>query len=184
MIRLLVGLIGAVLLAGIVHIVTVFGVPRYAVADPWAEIAAFGADGVFRRLPPAEPGKATALPGLDPAMRHAICRFTLDGGPVRIKATPGDGYWILELYDRRGLPVYGIDDRAASQKAVDVLIATASQVARLRENPPEELDDIVVVDWKDRGGFALLKIFVPLASQAAEIDAALATAECRTTVLP
>jgi uncharacterized membrane protein len=184
MIRLLLALLGGLMLAGMIHVLTVFGVPRYAVVDPWSRVVALGPAGEFRPLPAAEPGRRMVLPGLDPAMRHTLCRFSLDAGPIRIKAQPGDGYWNLALYDRRGLPVWGLDDRAAALKGVDVLVATAAQVARLRENPPEELEDVVVVDWKDDAGFALLEVFRPLASQATDLAAALASARCSTTVLP
>jgi uncharacterized membrane protein len=184
MIRVLVALIGGLMLAGIVHIVTVFGVPRHAVVDPWTRVTALAPEAGFRILPPAEAGKRMVLSGLDPAMRHALCRFGLDAGPIRIKAQPGDGWWILALYDRRGLPVYSLDDRAAAQKGADVLVASAAQIARLRENPPEELEDVVVVDWKDAGGFALLKIFVAQPSLAGEVDKALAGATCVATALP
>lgn len=179
--RFLLWMLGVVMMAGIVHIATVIGVPRYAVDDPWKEIARFGPDGAFSTLPPA--GDAGALPGLDPAMAQATCRFVLDGGPIRIKATPPDVYWSLSLYDRRGLHVWGFDNRGAGQKAADVLVADEVQVAQLRENPPEEFEDVVIVDWKGREGIALLQIFRALPSMEGEIAAALKGAECRATPL-
>ena len=177
MIRGLVWFLGALLLAGIVHIVTVMGVPRFAVVDPWREIGALAADGVFTRLPRAAPGGKT-LPGLDPAMTQAVCRFNLDKGPMRIRAETADGYWSLSLYDRRGLWVWGVDNRAAEPKPIDILIADDVQVAQLRETLPDELEDVVVVDWPGREGFAIYKILVPAKSQEAEIETALATARC------
>lgn len=180
MIRSLVWLIGALLLAGIVHIVTVMGVPRFAVVDPWREIGAIAQDEVFTRLERAGPGGRT-LPGLDPAMTHSVCRFSLDRGPMRVRAEAADAYWSLSLYDRRGLWVWGVDNRAAEQKPIDILIASNVQVAQLRETLPDELEDVVIVDWPGQEGFAIYKILVPTASQAAEIEAVLATARCNPT---
>ncbi len=177
MIRSLVWLIGAVLLAGIVHIVAVIGVPRFAVVDPWREIGAIAADEVFTRLPRALPG-GRSLPGLDPAMTHSACRFSLDRGPMRIRAETADAYWSLSLYDRRGLWVWGVDNRAEEQKPIDILVATDVQVAQLRETLPDELEDVVIVDWSGREGFAIYKILVPARSQEAEIERVLATASC------
>lgn len=177
--RIAVWMLGVVMMAGVVHIATVFGVPRHAVNDPWTEIARYApATDAFVAMPPggAAPGGPT---GLDPAMARATCRFVLDDGPIRIRATPPDVYWSLSLYDRRGLHVWGYDNRGAGQKAADVLIADDVQVAQLRENPPEEFEDVVVVDWKGHEGIALLQIFRQQPSLDGEIGAALTGAECR-----
>ena len=182
MMRTLAWAIGALLLAGIVHIVTVIGVPRFAVADPWHEIGALVGDGSFARLPRPAAG-TRALPGLDPAMTHAACRFALDKGPVRIRAEVTDGYWSLSLYDRRGLWVWGVDNRAGEQKPIDILVADHVQVAQLRESLPDEFEDVVIVDWAGREGFAVYKILVPAKSREAEVEAALATARCTATPL-
>lgn len=183
MIRSLIWLVGALLLAGIVHIVTVMGVPRFAVADPWQKIAARAGEEAFTRLPRAAAGE-TPLPGLDPTMTRAVCRFALDKGPTRIRADVADGYWSLSLYDRRGLWVWGVDNRAAEQKPIDILVATDVQVAQLRETLPDELEDVVIVDWAGREGFAVYKILVPTASREAEIEAVLASATCAPAALP
>lgn len=177
MMRTLAWAVGALLLAGIVHIVTVLGVPRFAVADPWREIGAHTGDGTFARLPRPTAGAKTLL-GLDPAMSHAACRFSLDKGPMRIRAETTDGYWSLSLYDRRGLWVWGVDNRASEQKPIDILVADHVQVAQLRESLPDELEDIVIVDWSGREGFAVYKILMPSRSREAEVEAALATARC------
>lgn len=177
MIRSLVWLLAALLLAGIVHIVTVIGVPRFAVADPWHEIGALAPDGVFTPLPRPAAGVAT-LPGLDPAMVRTVCRFTLGKGPMRIRAEAADAYWSLSLYDRDGLWVWGIDNRAAEQKPIDILVADHVQVAQLRESLPEDYEDVVIVDWPSEAGFAIYKILVPTASQQSEIEALLGTAKC------
>ncbi|MDK9697803.1 MAG: DUF1254 domain-containing protein [Siculibacillus sp.] len=182
MMRTIAWALGALFLAGVVHIVTVLGVPRFAVNDPWREIGEIAGDGVFSRLPRPAPGVKT-LPGLDPAMTHAACRFSLDKGPMRIRAETTDGYWSLSLYDRRGLWVWGVDNRASEQKPIDILVADHVQVAQLRESLPEEFDDVVIVDWSGREGFAIYKVLVPIRSREAEIDAALATAKCTPTPL-
>lgn len=176
--RALLWVLGVVMTAGIVHIVTVFGVPRHATNDPWEEVGKFGPTDVFVVLPRID-GTTPTIPGLDPAMAQATCRFVLDKGPIRIKAAPPDVYWSLSLYDRSGLHVWGFDNRGAGQKAADVLVADDVQVAQLRENPPEELEDLVIVDWKGREGIALLQVFRQQPSLNRETEAALKAAECR-----
>ena len=169
--------IGALLLAGIVHIVTVFGVPHHAVADPWREIGAIAGDGAFVRLPRATSAERP-LPGLDPAMTHAVCRFSLDKGPVRIRAEVAEGYWSLSLLDLHGLWVWGVDNRAAEQKPIDILVATHVQVAQMRESLPDEFEDVVIVDWSGQEGMAIYKILASPRSREAEVEAALGSARC------
>jgi uncharacterized membrane protein len=111
-------------------------------------------------------------------MTHTVCRFALDRGPMRIRAEVADVYWSLSLYDRRGLWVWGVDNRAAEQKPIDILVATDVQVAQLRETLPDELEDVVIVDWPGREGFAIYRILVPGPSQVAEVEAVLSTARC------
>lgn len=180
--RFLIWCLGVAMIAGVVHIVTIFGVPRYAVNDPWEEIGRFGPTGIFVALPRVG-GAEASLPGLDPAMAQATCRFSLEDGPIRIKAMPPDVYWSLSLYDRRGLHVWGFDNRGAGQKAADVLVADGVQMAQLRENPPDELEDVVIVDWTGREGIALLQIFRQQPSLDGEIAATLKGAECRSSPL-
>ncbi len=183
MIRRVIWAVGTLMLAGVVHIVTVFGVPSHAVRDPWVEIGRVAPVGRFVEIGTDAQGRKAAG-GLDPAMRTGACRFALDKGPVRLKASPPDVYWSLNLHDRRGLHVWGLDNRAAVQRSADVVVATDVQVARLRENPPEELEDVVIVEWKGTEGIAFLQVFRQQASLAAEIGAALTSAECTVVPLP
>ncbi len=177
MTRFFIWLLGVVMISGIVHIVTVFGVPSFSVRDPWTMLDSFGPTDRFVTLPRVAHGVKT-LPGLDPAMAQTVCRFSLGNGPIRIKASPTDVYWSLSLYDRHGLHVWGTDNRVTGQKAIDLVVADDVQVAQLRENPPEELEDVVIVDWKGRQGIALLQVMVPQASMEAEAISSLGTASC------
>lgn len=180
--RLAVWALGVAMLAGIVHIVVVLGVPSHSINDSWNSIARLGPTGGFVVLPAPAAG-TPSLPGLDPAMAQATCRFELDAAPVRIRFAAPDVYWSLSLYDRQGLYVWGLDNRGSGQKAADVLVAGEVHVAQLRENPPEQLEDVVIVDWKGRQGIALFQIFRQQPSLDGEIRAALAAAECRATPL-
>ena len=85
--------IGGVLLGGIIHIAVVFMVPYYADHDAWAQLDRFNADDRFQVLAMPEPG-AEPLSSLDPRMMHAVCRFSLGSGPIRITATLPDQYLV------------------------------------------------------------------------------------------
>lgn len=169
--------IAGLILAGIIHIVAVLMVPTYAPADAWTRIAAITEPEKFIELS-SDPREAAVVPMLDPLMRHIVCRYTLDGPPVRIRATlPGD-FWSVALFNARGENVYSINNTAIGGDTLDMLILTANQLAQIRENPPEDLEGMLIIEQTDEDGFALIRAFVPDGSEAPEIQAGLAGARC------
>lgn len=164
---LLIGLIGG----GVIHIATVLGLARAVDPDHYTRFAEFGPDSRFNLLPPVTP-TSQPLPLLDPAFAHALCRFSVAQEPLRIRVAPPDRLWTMALYDRRGVNVYHLNDRVGEGRAVELLVMTARQVARLRENPPEDLESMTVVEWPGAPeGAALLRGYAPTpATRQAFID--------------
>ncbi len=179
MIRLLVFALGGLILGGIIHGVTVLGVPHYAEADAWARLRTFGPGFAFNVVPRPAPDKVT-IPLLDPAMIEATCEFTLNDAPVRIAASPPDTFWSLALFDRQGVNLYSMNDHGTGAKPIDLLVATVDQVAQIRENPPEDFGELLIVDWKSKKGFAVLRIFAPTPLDETEAKSAISGAQCRT----
>lgn len=178
MTRTLLFAIGGVLLGGIIHIAIILLVPSYSTRDAWTSVGRFGDDNQFHLLPRAEPG-TEALPYLDPGMAHAVCRFSLAKGPVRMRATLPETFWSLAVFDRRGRNIYSLNDRSAENSALDLVVATPVQVAELKQEPREDIESSIVIENPGNSGFALLRVFVAdptLASQATE---ALGKADCR-----
>ena len=173
--------IGGLMLAGIIHIVTVLMVPYFATNDAWAEMRRFGRASTFHILPPAEAG-AEPLNGLDPRLLQAVCRFTLEDGPVRITASMPDDFWSIAIFDRRGRNAYSINDRAADGEELDLAVITPVQMAQLRQNPPEAMDTAIVIELPISEGLALLRVFVPDESMLPRARAALETADCAGTL--
>ena len=169
--------IGGLLIGGIIHVAIVFLVPYYAGKDAWSQMQRFGDDGQFHTLPSAEAG-AEAIPGLDPRMMEAVCRFNLDNGPVRVRAELPDEFWSVAVFDRRGRNVYSLNDRAAERSNLDFAILTPVQMAQMRQNPPASLENAIVVELPIDAGFVLIRAFVPDDSMLPSVTAALAGADC------
>lgn len=177
MTRTILFVIGGLLLGGIIHIAIVLLVPLYAPNDAWAQITRFGRDGVFHTLPLPEAG-AEPIASLDPRMLHAVCRFTLDQGPVRVSAMLPDEFWSVAVFDRRGRNIFSINDRAAERSRLDLAILTPVQMAQLRQNPPASLETAIVLEQALDDGFVLLRAFVPDASLLPSVEQALQGANC------
>jgi uncharacterized membrane protein len=175
--RTLLFVLGGILLGGAIHIAVVFMVPLFATHDAWAQIKRFGRDGQFHIVPLSEAGYEL-LPELDPHMLHAVCRFSLANGPVRIRASLPNDFWSVGLFDRRGRNVYSLNDRSISAPQLDLVIVTPVQIAQLRQDPPASLETAIVVEEPIELGFALISVFVADDSLVPTATAALATADC------
>lgn len=175
--RTIFSIIGGLLLAGIIHIGVVFMVPYYAVQDAWGRVERLGRAGQFHRIASSEAG-AEPLPMLDPAMLHAVCRFSTEDGPVRISATLPDEFWSVAIFDRRGRNIYSLNNRSVEHTQLDLAILTPVQMAQLRQDPPESLETAVVVEVDLDQGFVLLRLLVPDETQMAQSVAAMETADC------
>ena len=111
-------------------------------------------------------------------MQHAVCRYALDENALRIKAKLPETYWSVALYNRRGENVFSINNRSAGMKDLDMLVLTGGQLAIIRENPPAEFEDLLVIETIDVQGFLLLHVFAEDSSQKPEILAGLKEASC------
>jgi uncharacterized membrane protein len=179
--RTILFLIGGLLLGGIIHIAIVFMVPYHADQDAWTQIDRFGADDQFHLLPQSQPG-AEPLKSLDPWMLHAVCRFSLANGPLRITAALPDSFWSVALFDRRGRNMYSLNDRSAERTRLDLAVITPVQMAQIRQDPPPTLETAIVVELPLEEGFALLRVFVADETKLPEAARAAQSASCSGTL--
>ncbi|MCK5933452.1 MAG: hypothetical protein KAG89_14925 [Fulvimarina manganoxydans] len=183
---LLVGLVGA----GLVHIATVFMVPRVAENNAWGRLSALGAPyEVVRIAPlrdtsgqPSAPRQAArnAFSFVDPAFVVAGCRFSLEDGPVEIAASGVlDGFWSASIYDRKGDNLYSINDRAAIEGVVDLVVGTREQIEAIDAMAPftsEETSLPVILDVGE--GYMTLRILIDEESKRPAVDNFLRTVTC------
>lgn len=179
--RTLLYVVGGLLLAGVIHIATVTMVPYFATGDAWSTMNKFGRDDRFHVLPQAEAG-SEPLASLDPRMLYAVCRFTLDDGPVRISAELPDDFWSIAVFDRRGRNVFSLNDRSADRSEIDIAIITPVQMSQMRQSPPEALETAIVVEQPLESGFAIVRVFVANDTVLPRARAALDTADCSQTL--
>src|SRR5262249_35558461 len=75
-IRLALWLLGALLLAGVVHLATVLLLPRMATHDAYARVSVIAPIHTVIAIPPPTPEKAP-MPLMAPAFNGAVCRCDL-----------------------------------------------------------------------------------------------------------
>ncbi len=172
---------GGLLLGGIIHIAIVFMVPYFASNDAWSRVQNMAVEARFHVLPPPLPENET-LPRLDPRMAHAICRFDLTKGAVRISALVPSEFWSVAIFDRRGRNIFSLNDGSTDRDRLDLILITPVQMALLRQDAPSSLETAIIVDRALDVGFALLRVLVADDSLVESVGEALAAASCGTTL--
>lgn len=173
-------LLAAIIVAGIVHIVSVLAMPRLAKEDAFARIARIAPLHTLTVLP-QETITEGVLPFEDPATVLAVCRFDLRDGPVRLRGRlNGDGLLLLSFRHRFGTSFYAMNDRGASRGELDVVIVTRSQLEELQANDPEdELPLELRLQAPSLEGFVLLRTLAATPSQRDAAIAGLKRISCR-----
>jgi uncharacterized membrane protein len=167
------------LVAGIVHIVSVLLMPGLATRDAYARVvAAVGDAEGLKLLPETEPG-AEILPFEDPAFAAAVCVFDLSKGMVRLAAdADGEEMLTVSFIARGGRVFHAVTDKAAIQGKIDIVVGDARQIEALEDNESDAPPQQVRLTAPGRRGFALLRAFAKRPSDMARARERLAAAVC------
>jgi len=126
--RFVMATLAGLILAAIVHIVTVLAIPALSQRDAAHAYRELGTEGHAEMAP--SPGNARGLPALreaDPNVVTAICSYDLSTGPMRIVARTGTLLLGLTLHRQGGGVLYAITDRAAIRGTLESLVMTEAQ---------------------------------------------------------
>lgn len=128
---------GCLVVAGIVHIASIFAMPQLAPRDAFARMSAAAPLHRQTLLPATAPGSGG--PFDDPAFAQGVCRYDLSQGPVRVRATLApDALLLMSFHGRQGQIYYSMTDRSATRGKLDVLLATRPQLDVVEANDPED----------------------------------------------
>jgi uncharacterized membrane protein len=165
-----------VLLSTAIHIVAVLLVPRFASSDGWTRISEFAEVGRFRTMP--TDGVSPVLPGLDPLFVHSACFLPVEDAPGVLSLTAPDRFWSLALYNDEGIATFSLNDRTAQDGTLDMLIVNPVQSAQLKENPPDDIDEIIVVETQSDSLVAVFRLYAPTAELRRSAQEAIDAAVC------
>ena len=142
-----------------VHIISVLLVPNFATNDGWSRLHAFAEIGRFKAIP--SDSNSALLTGLDPLFVHSACAISLAEAPTALSLSAQDSFWSLALYDSKSIAIFSLNDRTAQDGTLEMLVVTPVQNALLKENPPPDIDDIVVVEATDNNLVAVFRLYAP-----------------------
>ena len=92
-------------------------------------------------IPRPTAAEAPLLPFMDPAFAAAVCRYDLGDGPLKLTAPVSQAYTSVTFYTRHGVAYYGINDRAAGRRAIELDLMTTQQ----HDDMPED-EDVTAAD--------------------------------------
>ena len=179
MMRWLLWTLAGILLGGIVHLATILLLPRTASQDAYARLATITPVNAVTAIPGPTPGKAL-LPFMDPAFAVAVCRYDLANGPMRLTAPVSQAYTSVTFYTRLGVAYYGINDRAAGRRNIDLFLMTKPQRDALPEEEDVTAADRLIIESPTATGLIVLRALSPEPGLMPLAQAAVAGARCVT----
>ena len=180
MTRWLLWTLAAVILGGIVHLGAILMLPRTASRDADARLAAITPVNTMTPIPAPTPNDAV-LPFMDPAFAVAVCRYDLAAGPMKLTAPVSQAYTSVTFYNRLGVAYYGINDRAAGRRQIELDLMTTPQRDALPEDADVTAADRLIIESPTPTGLIVLRALSPEPSLMPMAQASLARARCQTT---
>lgn len=150
------GLLGA----GIIHVSILLLVPQFSERDAWSRLA-MAADLYKVVRFDTQRGKALAVKSGDPLFYAAACRFDLNDGVVNIRSSGRPPFWSVSVYNRAGQNIYSFNDRAATDGALDFVVATPSQMVEIRKELGADYQQSIFVETALDEGIVVVRSFVP-----------------------
>lgn len=170
--------LAGLLLAGIVHIVTVFRIPALATHDAATAYAALGMNGHAELVTPPPAGLPAILDG-DPDSVTAVCSYDLAAGPLRVVARTGSLPLGLTVHRRGGGVAYAITDRAAIRGILEFVVMTQEQLdERLANEEEGETSRELRVVSPAQQGLVVARVVVPRAFDRGEAQTLATSVAC------
>ena len=179
MTRWLLWTLAGVILGGIVHLGTILALPRTASQDAYTRLEPITPVNAMTPIPRPTAAKAL-LPYMDPAFAVAVCRYDLAGGPMKLTAPVSQAYTSVTFYTRRGVAYYGINDRAAGRRTIELLLMTTAQHDALPEDSEVTAADRLIIESPSPTGLIVLRALSPEPGLMPMAQASVAAARCAT----
>ncbi len=162
-------------LAGIVHVVTVLAIPRFADHDAVDVFSAKGSNGTAELISSRQDG----LVDVDPATAIAVCGYDLTEGPFRVSAKTGTLPLSLSLHRPGGGIIYALTDRAAIRGVIEFVILTPAQLDEriAQEDDGDSTRELRVISAADHG-IVVVRALKRRASDKQEAEALVSATQC------
>jgi uncharacterized membrane protein len=177
--RWLLWTLAGIILGGIVHLGTILALPRTASQDAYARLEPITPVNQMTAIPRPTAAKAL-MPYMDPAFAVAVCRYDLANGSMKLTAPVSQAYTSVTFYTRRGVAYYGINDRAAGRRTIELYLMTTAQKDAMPEDSEVTAADRLIIESPSPTGLIVLRALSPEPGLMPMAQASLAAARCAT----
>jgi uncharacterized membrane protein len=178
--------VAMLLIAGVVHIVSVLLMPVVAPRDALARLAeaakaAETAKGGVALLPAMTPGAET-LPFEDPALAEGVCVYDLTKGLLRVRASAdGEDFMGLSFHAGAGRIFHAMTDRSAIKGKIDIVVGDAGQIEALESADQDEAPaQEIRLTAPTKRGFVLIRSLAKRPSDQERARLRLSSVTCQT----
>ncbi|MFM9974442.1 MAG: DUF1254 domain-containing protein [Beijerinckiaceae bacterium] len=172
-------ILGAVIIAGLVHLLSILLLPRVAASNAFARLSVNASLNTLENLQSPD-GTKVMLPFADPAMLTAICHYDVTQEPVRLKITTGDDFMSIVFLDPEGKVIYSLTDKAATRRLIEIVIGSPAQI---RQITIQDSEDEAVQELRLRlanpRGMAIIRALAPRSSDVPQVSALLDRSDCQ-----
>lgn len=165
----------SIVFAGIVHITSVFLIPKLGSKDAARQIAKFGPTEEFLLL---DENDEIGISDRDPFFLMAVCKFDLSSQGLQVSAPVSPMFWTASVLDEFGRVTYSLSDRSAIRNQLQLLVLNPVQIADIRQSKPIETESAIVVEMETQKGFVLLRVLQPDESWKDEANGFIQSATC------
>jgi len=161
--------VAGVLLAGMIHIVSILAMPGLSRASAFQRVTA--STPLFQTVLLGG-ARAPAVSPLDPATAVAVCAYDLANGPARVRVETRDQLLTLSFIGDDSRVIYGLTDRAAQKGVIELVLVTRPQLDEaLALDEEDEVQGELRVLSPTRRGLAVARVLVGLPSERSEAEA-------------
>ena len=172
--KLVRALVGGLMLAGVVHVVTVLAIPNAAKTD--------AVDRIHRAAPPGRVGAGAAprrtQPPKHPRVVHPAGPSDLSAGPVEISGTMPADVWTLTVVTENGGVVSSLERATTVNGQLDLVVGGVAAIERLRLAIAGSGRDAIFVSTPVDRGFVLLRAYVSRGADREELSRQLTAIDC------
>lgn len=145
MIRTGLYLLAGLLLGGVIHLVVILTLPRFAEETVWTRVAALSAQDRMVVLPPVVPGEPNPL-HLDPLLVYGVCQVDLAAGPAYLSGMLPDAFWSVALFRPDGTIAYATTNRDGIGQTLEMGIFNSAQTRLLAQQRIDIAEGLLVVE--------------------------------------
>ena len=168
----------AFLLAGVIHVAVVLGMPFLAPQSAWERLLALSEPNKILILPAAAP-EHQSLPMMAPDVRYAVCRFDISEGPVRVSTPVLEEFWMIAFYTRDGQNFYTISGGDLKRDKIEIVISTKKEaIFEVGASILDDIDDLIVVASPEKQGIMMIRAPLSGPSYIGRTEQALGRSTC------